>query len=139
MVAENGTGSNIATYLSEQTDVVVAYLFGSVARGPATARSDIDLALLLDTRLGPEVLVERQLALMVALDTYVDRDLQVTLLNSAPPMLDFYRQRLLRQLQKGERREPSEQRVTRALEAAERVHQRFTDTAEDRARHLPGK
>jgi len=135
MVAENGTGSNIATYLSEQTDVVVAYLFGSVARGPATARSDIDLALLLD----PEVLVERQLALMVALDTYVDRDLQVTLLNSAPPMLDFYRQRLLRQLQKGERREPSEQRVTRALEAAERVHQRFTDTAEDRARHLPGK
>lgn len=79
----------IVEYLTQQTDVVAAYLFGSVARNQASHLSDVDIALLLDPDLDPEVSVERQLQLMVALDDFADREVQITLLNQASPMLAY--------------------------------------------------
>ena len=77
----------IAAYLAEQTDVVVDYLFGSVARGQATPRSDVDIAVLLDLELDAQAIVERQLALMGTLGMFTDREVQVTILNRATPLL----------------------------------------------------
>ena len=79
----------MAAYLAEQADVVVGYLFGSVARGQATPRSDVDIALLLDAELDAQAMVERQLALMGALETFTDREVQVTILNRATPLLAY--------------------------------------------------
>lgn len=76
-------------FLAQQGEVLAAYLFGSVARGQATHLSDVDVAVLLDPSLGAEARVERQLALMLALDDVADREVQVTVLNDAPPSLAY--------------------------------------------------
>jgi predicted nucleotidyltransferase len=77
----------IADYLARQRDVAVAYLFGSVAREQAGPMSDIDIAILLEPDLDAEALLERQIQLMVALDDFADREVQVVILNRASPML----------------------------------------------------
>ena len=79
----------IAAYLAKQTDVVAGYLFGSVARGQATPRSDVDIAVLLGPELDAQAMVERQLALMGALETFTEREVQVTILNRATPLLAY--------------------------------------------------
>lgn len=75
--------------LSGQTDVIVAYLFGSVARGQARPDSDIDIAVLLDADLDPRDLVLRQLDLMALLEPHSDHEVQVVLLNTASPQLAY--------------------------------------------------
>ena len=80
---------DLATHLSAQPDVVVSYLFGSVARGRATIQSDIDIAVLLDPGLDDRTMVERQLDLIGALEPYCDREVQVVLLNCATPLLAY--------------------------------------------------
>ena len=79
----------VSAYLAAQADVVVAYLFGSVARGRANQMSDIDVAVLLEPELEPAATVERQLQLMVALDDFADREVQVIVLNRASPFLAY--------------------------------------------------
>jgi len=79
----------ITSYLAEQPDVVVAYLFGSVAPGQANARSDVDIAILLQKGLDEEATLARQLAILVALQEMADREVQVTILNRASPFLAY--------------------------------------------------
>jgi predicted nucleotidyltransferase len=79
----------MAATLSQQEDVVAAYLFGSVARGRTHPASDVDVAVLLDPELPAMEQVERQLDLMAALDAMADRQVQITLLNRAPPVLIY--------------------------------------------------
>ncbi|MBE9513425.1 MAG: nucleotidyltransferase domain-containing protein [Chloroflexi bacterium] len=79
----------ITLYLIQQGDVIAAYLFGSVARDQASHLSDVDIAVLLDPDLGLEESVERQLQLMVALDDFADREVQVTVLNRASSLLAY--------------------------------------------------
>ncbi len=79
----------ITLYLIQQRDVIAAYLFGSVARDQASHLSDVDIAVLLDPDLGLEESVERQLQLMVALDDFADREVQVTILNRASSLLAY--------------------------------------------------
>ena len=80
---------SLTAHLSAQPDVVVSYLFGSVARGQTTPQSDVDIAVLLDPGLDDRTLLERQLALIGALEPYSDRDLQLVLLNHATPLLAY--------------------------------------------------
>jgi predicted nucleotidyltransferase len=79
----------MTAYFARQPDVVVAYLFGSVARGWADQLSDVDIAVLLDERLEADERIERQLRFMVDLDEYADREVQVVVLNQAPPLLAY--------------------------------------------------
>ena len=76
-------------YFSHQPDVVAAYLFGSVARGQATHLSDVDIAVLIDTGLGTENQLERQLSLLSDLERFTKEEVQVTLLNHASPFLAY--------------------------------------------------
>jgi len=78
-----------AVCLAGQPEVVLAYLFGSVARGEADRLSDVDVAVLLDESLGPEDRVDRQLRLMAALSDFSARETQVVLLNNASPLLAY--------------------------------------------------
>jgi uncharacterized protein len=76
-------------YLRQQEDVIVAYLFGSAAREQMTPMSDIDIALLLDTPTNGKTMLERQLGLLTDLDQLVEQEIQITLLNHAPPLLAY--------------------------------------------------
>ncbi|GAB4578344.1 MAG: hypothetical protein Fur0022_10790 [Anaerolineales bacterium] len=79
----------IVTHLSKQPDVVAAYLFGSVAREQANTMSDVDIAILFQQGLDEETALERQLAILLALETMADREVQVTVLNRVAPFFAF--------------------------------------------------
>lgn len=83
VLARDQIEARLQTALAAQSDVVAAYLFGSVARGTATPASDVDVAVLLTAdpprtvdglRLGLEGELERGLGLPV----------QLVVLNRAP-------------------------------------------------------
>ena len=78
-----------AAELARELDVVLGYLFGSAARGRADALSDVDFAVLLDHGLSPEARVDIQLRLMGALAECSAREVQVVVLNEAPPLLAY--------------------------------------------------
>jgi predicted nucleotidyltransferase len=79
--------AGLADFFAQQPDVVVAYLFGSVAKGTARAQSDVDVAVLLDERLEPRQQSERYLALLGGeVDRFADRPLDVRLLNGTTPL-----------------------------------------------------
>jgi len=78
----------LIAFLKTQPDIVAAYLFGSLAQGRATPHSDIDIAIVL-TRV-PDVLAgepDRQFRLMDDFRRFADREVDVVILNTAPPLL----------------------------------------------------
>jgi uncharacterized protein len=78
-----------AEYFGRQPDVIVAYLFGSVARDQAMPLSDVDIAVLLDPTAEPEAVLARQIALLTDLTQLAEPEVQLTLLNDAPPLLAY--------------------------------------------------
>lgn len=74
-------------YLARQPDVVCAYLFGSLAKGTVGPRSDVDVAVLLRDGLSPEEMFEQRLQLLVDLDGFSTRKVDVVILNTAPLLL----------------------------------------------------
>ncbi len=78
-------------FFTRQQDIVFAYLFGSVARKQATDLSDVDIAVFLkpEVEVKEEQRVERQLTLAKELENITGREIQVTLLNQAPPLLAY--------------------------------------------------
>ena len=69
--------------LATEPRVVVGYLFGSVARGTNRARSDVDVAVLLD-RDPPRTLGGLHLDLEADLQDIAGRSVQLVVLNRAP-------------------------------------------------------
>ena len=81
--------AGLAAYFAGQTDVIAAYLFGSIARGQANRLSDVDIAVLLNSSVDEEAALERQLKLMIDMDHFADREVQVVILNRAAPLLAY--------------------------------------------------
>ena len=81
--------AGLTAYLAGQRDVLAAYLYGSVARGQANRLSDVDVAVLLAADLDRETIAERQVALMIELERFADREVQVTALNHAAPLFAY--------------------------------------------------
>lgn len=77
----------LVAYLSTQADIVAAYLFGSQVKGRARAQSDIDLAVLLIEDMEKFARFEKRLELMAALSAFSRRNVDVVILNDAPPLL----------------------------------------------------
>ena len=80
--------TGLIAFLKTQPDIAATYLFGSLAQGRATPHSDIDIAILLKRvpkRLGGAT--DRQLSLMDAFRGFADREVDVVILNTAPPVL----------------------------------------------------
>ena len=80
---ENG----LAAFLATQPDVIAAYLFGSLAEGRAAPHSDVDTAILFANASDPLAVGDRQLQLMGELERFTDREVDVVILNTAPPIL----------------------------------------------------
>lgn len=77
----------LVNYLATQTDVVAAYLFGSLAEERAMPRSDVDIAILFADASDPLAVGDRQLQLMGELERFTGREVDVVILNTAPPIL----------------------------------------------------
>jgi predicted nucleotidyltransferase len=78
----------LIAFLKTQPDIAAAYLFGSLSQGRATPHSDIDIAILL--KRVPKQLegaTDRQLRLMDDFRRFADREVDVVILNIAPPVL----------------------------------------------------
>ena len=82
----SGLSERLRDRLADEPDVTVAYLFGSHARGTAGRLSDVDVAVLLRGRHGPERRLELADAIGAAAGG-VRAD--VTVLNDAPPALAY--------------------------------------------------
>lgn len=78
--------AGLVAFLGTQPDVIAAYLFGSLAQGRATLGSDVDIAFLLSPA-DPESLWERQLQLIGEIERFADGQVEVVILNAAPPIL----------------------------------------------------
>jgi predicted nucleotidyltransferase len=80
--------AGLASFLTSQPDIAAAYLFGSLAEGRATPRSDVDIAVLLSHAPdAPGAATERRLQLMDDLRRFADRHVDVLILNNAQPYL----------------------------------------------------
>jgi len=70
-------------FTAQTGDIIAAYLFGSVARGTASPRSDVDVAVLYAAR-PPATLEGLPLDLEGRIERLVQRPVQVIVLNTAP-------------------------------------------------------
>jgi hypothetical protein len=78
----------IARYVARRSEIKAAYVFGSVAAGRARADSDIDVAVLVDETIRPSRMLKYRLQLMADLGAALHvRDIDVVVLNEAPPLL----------------------------------------------------
>lgn len=78
----------IAPVFEAESAVIVAYVFGSCARGDARADSDVDVGVVLAPKAGHDYFDER-LALIERLTRALHRDVDVVVLNRAAPLLRF--------------------------------------------------
>ena len=79
--------TRLVAFLATQPDVIAAYLFGSLAQGRARPRSDVDTAILFADASDSLAVGDRQLQLMDELERFADREVDVVILNTAPPIL----------------------------------------------------
>ena len=78
------------TSLFDASDIVLAYLFGSEAKGTANRESDIDIAVLLSDEIPQSEYGQRVVDLNTELIGIFQRDaIDLALLNNAPPLLAF--------------------------------------------------
>jgi hypothetical protein len=78
----------IARCAARRPEIQAAYVFGSVAAGRARADSDVDVAVLLDGTIRSSRMLKYRLQLMADLGAVLHRrDVEVVVLNDAPPLL----------------------------------------------------
>ena len=79
----------LSTALVAQAGVVSAYLFGSQALGLAHRESDVDVGVLLDRRIYPAHVdrFDARLRLVGVLQSAAGREVDLVILNDAPPQL----------------------------------------------------
>ena len=75
--------TDTADIFSPCPEVLSAYLFGSVALGMDTARSDVDIAVRIDPALSPEQIFEIRLKLIDRLEEYLSRRVDLIIINNA--------------------------------------------------------
>lgn len=89
MVAADDLAAALTAALMPVHGVASAYLFGSVAAGRAHRESDVDVAVLLDRQAYPDraARFEARLRLIGQLQVATGRDIDLVVLNDAPPQL----------------------------------------------------
>ncbi len=88
--SETALVETLRAFFASREDVVLAYLFGSRARGTAGRMSDLDVAVLLEPGSGRGDMMERRLDIMPRLAGLLGEErVDVLLLNEASPGLRF--------------------------------------------------
>lgn len=88
-MTEASIRDRLVAALESADGLISAYLFGSVASGRAHRESDVDLAVLLDRHLypTPQHRFDLRLRLIGRLQSAIGRDVDLVVLNDAPPHL----------------------------------------------------
>lgn len=81
--------AKLATFLEGQADVVLAYLFGSTAKGAHDELSDVDVAVLLSSTVDAKQALERQVSLSQQTEALSPRKVDLVLLNETSPLLAY--------------------------------------------------
>ena len=85
-------------FFEQQSAVVAGYVFGSFAKGTQSGSSDIDIAVLVSKDVAPNAYADLTGQYTVDLSEGLGREVEVVILNAAPPFLKFqvfrYGQRL---------------------------------------------
>ena len=81
----------IKEYLASKSEIILAYLFGSHAKGRLRPTSDVDIAILaIDKKINPSIdYYKLRFALEDALSKLLERDVDVIPLNNAPLFLQY--------------------------------------------------
>lgn len=82
---QNQTTKDLETLFNKEDRVLVAYLFGSRAKGNQTTKSDIDIAVLLSEP--PKKMLEYYLHLVNEVSKALGNEVDLIILNKAPPLL----------------------------------------------------
>ena len=77
MKIENGLERKMATSLSEEKDILFAYLFGSATRGGFNGESDLDIAVYFNNRVEADEQFQKRLHLMEHLQNRTGRKVEV--------------------------------------------------------------
>ncbi len=86
----NAYAKTLEQYFASVEEVVLAYLFGSLARGRAWAHSDVDIAVLLQGHPNADLCFDLRLKLITDLIGILHyNDVDVVILNQAPPALRY--------------------------------------------------
>lgn len=75
--------------LQSRPEIIAAYLYGSFAEGVATERSDMDIGVLLESSVDLRDSLEYRIELAEELSSRMGREVEVVVLNEAPPLLQF--------------------------------------------------
>lgn len=81
------TSQELPRFFEGEKPIVVAYLFGSMAKGTAGRLSDVDIAILMSRDYRPTL--DYHLYLMSKLANILRREVDIVMLNEAPPLLRF--------------------------------------------------
>lgn len=76
---------DVVRYLAAHPKIFLAFLFGSLAKGKARARSDVDLAVYLS----PPYSAEEVTDIWNHLEDIIQRDVDLLVLNDAPPGISW--------------------------------------------------
>ncbi len=81
---------NLDPFFKKRPEIVLAYLFGSRARGTQRPRSDTDLGVLLEKGFDQKRYLDFRLELLKDLDHFLGvENIDLVILNGAPPLLKF--------------------------------------------------
>jgi predicted nucleotidyltransferase len=83
----NKTLKALNALFQEEDKVLVAYLFGSYAKGIQTIKSDIDIAILLKET--PQKMLDYYLRMTSKLSQVLKSEVDLIVLNTAPPLLKY--------------------------------------------------
>ena len=72
----------IPLYFKERDEVIAVYLFGSYAQGKESARSDIDIGVLLNPH-NPEAMRKKRTQYLTELGRVLRKDIHIVILNTA--------------------------------------------------------
>jgi predicted nucleotidyltransferase len=82
--------SALENYFASQNSVILAYLYGSQARRTANLLSDVDIAVLLECKIAPEVYFDIRLRITGDLmEILHSNEVDVAILNQAQPALKY--------------------------------------------------
>ena len=70
--------------------ILVAYLFGYQVRGTANSYSDIDIAVLFDSKTKEGIYTDKQISVMNTLSRILNKEVDVVVFNKAPLFLKYH-------------------------------------------------
>lgn len=76
-------------FFAREEEVSAGYLFGSFAKGTDSRSSDVDIAVLLTDAAGPDTDTDLAGRYVAGLSELLGREVDVVILNDAPPFLKF--------------------------------------------------